>query len=112
MLSDQNSLMIERINDILLSFKKRIRARDFLDYDGGLLIKRYYFRLENRKHLIVTTEAGYVKSILVQVQLGRPYTVQLNGQVGRNTAELFMDFYCERRLEFNFSFEGIEVASK
>jgi hypothetical protein len=95
-------LALERINDVLKSLKKRVRAVDYLQWDGGSAIKRYFFRLNNGKHLIVTTDGGYLRSILVQVDKWKKYTYQINGQSGTNTDTMFMDFYCESRIPFNF----------
>jgi hypothetical protein len=95
-------IAVVHINMILSSLKKRIRAVDYLQWDGGSLIKRYFFKLTNGKHLIVTTENGYLRSILIQVDKWRKYSYGINGQAGTNTTELFMDFYCESRIPFNF----------
>jgi hypothetical protein len=85
-------LAIERVNSILKSLGKRVKAVEYLQWDGGHAIKRYFFRLD----------CGYLRSILVQVDRWRKYTYQINGQGGTNTSTMFMDFYCESRISFNF----------
>ena len=102
--SSAEVLIIDRLTDILRSLGKKVKVSRFLKCDGGAVIKFYHFLTSTGRRMIVCTDAGFLRSILVQVDPKRRFTWLINGQPGTNMRCLFMDFYCEQRIPFNFGY--------
>ena len=77
-------LSSEKVNNFLKENKKRYKTTKLIKKETGAFIQTYYFKTNTNRHMIVRAEHEDIKSIFVQVDKWKGYTLGINGQHGKN----------------------------